>query len=442
MVTRIIPGILLITMLDNNDLQLLQEYGIIPSEDYLSSQIEEVTNKQLLKTHRFRIWQSETDGRWCTHLPDVNEKDHRRLIKKTKKEDLERAIIEYYKAHPSDPNLTVNDVFYLWIEGKRNNLKSQTVIRYENDFKKYIESTWFGKTEIKRVTLNLLEKFCSQTIGNDKMTAKCWSGIRTNLIGILKKAKLEGLTTLSAGALKDLDISNKAFKKQRVLPGSDVITNKEATILLSYIDNHDDDIELLGLKLLFKTGLRVGELAALRYSDFDFQKGVLTVTRTEERVANPDPNGKTRSIIQVREGTKGKDGWRQIIISKSAEELVNKIHDLNPSGDYLFEIEGRRIHANAWTKRLPRLCAKLGIGNRAVRVVNGKSVCQNYSLKKSTHKIRKNYCSTLLHAKIEPKFVQGQMGHSDLQTTLKYYDRETEEFEEKKSALLSILDKM
>ena len=139
---------------------------------------------------------------------------------------------------------------------------------------------------------------------------------------------------------------------------------------------------------------------------------------------------------------KGARGWREIIINDSAVNLVKMIRSFNPDGEWLFEVDGERIKANAWTKRLPRLCAKLGIGEKAVKVVNGKEVVQNYSLDKSTHKVRKNYCSTLLHAGIEPKFVPIQMGHTDLQTTLSYYDRDTEEFDVRKAALLPVLDKM
>ena len=58
------------------------------------------------------------------------------------------------------------------------------------------------------------------------------------------------------------------------------------------------------------------------------------------------------------------------------------------------------------------------------------------------HKGRKHYASKLLHYGVEPKFVQGQLGHKDIKTTLSYYDREVEEFEEKRDALLPILEKM
>lgn len=65
-----------------------------------------------------------------------------------------------------------------------------------------------------------------------------------------------------------------------------------------------------------------------------------------------------------------------------------------------------------------------------------------YAIRKSMHKGRKNYASTLLHAGVEPKYVQAQMGHKDISTTLQYYDRDVEEFDQKRDALLPVLEKL
>lgn len=244
-------------------------------------------------------------------------------------------------------------------------------------------------------------------------------------------ARKKGYTTLSVNDLKDIEIPKNAFMKNRILPGEDVITHEEAQKISSYIKEHDTDIVLLGIRLVFKTGLRVGELAALKYSDFDFNRSVLTVTRTEIKTENPNKKG-PKTITAVRDFTKGAQGWREIIIDEETHELVDKIHALNTEGEFLFEVDGKRVNANAWTKKLPRLCAKLNIGLRAEGA--------NYVLKKSMHKGRKNYASTLLHSGIEPKYVQAQMGHTDLHTTLSYYDRDVEEFDRKKKALLPVLE--
>ena len=427
------------------DFQEALRRGIIDEEN-LHDELEMSRKKDILAKHPYEIWQNESNGRWYTHLPDDTKKEHRRLIAKSKREDLEKTVIDFYKKAETIP--TVNLMFTSWLEKKRSVIKSQTAMKYENVFHKYIEPTWFGKSDIRKISMKDLDLFCKETIGKNKMKSKCWASIRTDLRGIIRYAKLEGLTSLSIESLGDLDIAKNAFKKEMILPGQDVLTTAEKKLIYDYIDEHEDDIEFLGIKLLFKTGLRIGELSALKYSDFDFDRGVLIVTRTEEKIQNPDwvhPSEKSaktgenfdgpkipKTIVTVAEATKGALGWREVILDDSTLELVEKIHALNPDGCFLFEKNGHRIHANCWTKRLPRLCRHLGIGTPSER-------CDDLVVKKNTHKGRKHYISSLLHAKVEPKFIQSQVGHMDIQTTLSYYDRDIEDFETRRNALTPVL---
>ena len=425
--------------MNEKTLKELVERSII-DEEKLLSQLAMAKRKEILANHPYAIWQNPSDGRWYTHLPDERSKDRRKKIRRTYRKDLEDDIVAYYTEHMHIP--TVNDMFDLWEVNKSKNILSQTMMRYRSTFNRHIKPTWFGKMHMEDVTFKHLSRFCTETIGKDHLTAKCWAGIRTDLIGILRTAKVEGLTSLSVNDLKDLDIAKNVFLSKVTLPEEDVITNAEEQKLKDYIYENDDDIVLLGIRLLFKTGLRIGELSALKYEDFNFERGSVVVTRTEERTANPDPNGRPKTIITVRERTKGARGWREVIIDRETEDLVKKIRSLNPDGEYLFMENDERIHENVWSKRLPRLCAKLGIGTRAVKTKNGEIVEANYVLKKSTHKSRKNYISNLLHSGVDPKFVQAQVGHTDVTTTLKYYDRIVEDFAARREALLPSLEKL
>ncbi len=420
-------------------LQELFDRGII-DEGKLLSQLEEMRRKEILERHPYQVWLNPADNRWYTYLPDDDAPKHRLLRRRAHKEDLEDDIVSFYKKKEFIP--TVNDLFEMWVTAKSQNVLSQTIMRYRGSFNKYIKPSWFGKMKMKDVTFKHLSKFCTETIGKDRITAKCWAGIRTDLIGIIRTAKVEGLTTLSVNDLKDLDIAKNVFLSKVTLPEDDVITNNEERLINEFIEQFPDDIVLLGIRLLFKTGLRIGELCTLKYEDFNFERGSVIVTRTEERIANPVKGAVPKTVITVRERTKGARGWREVIIDKEAEDLVKRIRSLNPDGEFLFEENGERIRENVWSKRLPRLCAKLGIGTRAVKTKNGEILEANYVLKKSTHKSRKNYISNLLHSGVDPKFVQAQVGHTDVTTTLKYYDRIVEDFETRKEALLPSLSKL
>ena len=95
------------------------------------------------------------------------------------------------------------------------------------------------------------------------------------------------------------------------------------------------------------------------------------------------------------------------------KDIWNKIIELNPNGEYLFENHGKRIRGNTFNKRLSTICDKLDIPRR------------------SMHKIRKTYATTLIDKKVSESFIQEQMGHSDITTTRKLYYF-SNEFEEEK----------
>lgn len=71
--------------------------------------------------------------------------------------------------------------------------------------------------------------------------------------------------------------------------------------------------------------------------------------------------------------------------------------------EYLFENNGKRIRGNTFNKRLAIVCDKLNIPRRSI------------------HKIRKTYATTLIDNNVSESFIKEQMGHSDISTTRKLY---------------------
>lgn len=69
---------------------------------------------------------------------------------------------------------------------------------------------------------------------------------------------------------------------------------------------------------------------------------------------------------------------------------------INPFGEYLFELNGKRIRTYSFTSRLKSICKKLDISP------------------KSLNKIRKTYATTLIDSGVEESLIISQMGHTDI----------------------------
>ena len=405
--------------------------GII-NEDTVLAQIQVSQQEKYVNEHlkRYSIWYNESQKKWITYLPDTKKAEGRRKLRRNTRQELDKAVYEFYKEAFNSP--TVEEVFYGWIDWRINkyeDLQQQSVMRYVNEFKRFLHPTTLAAKQMKDIREKELVDFIRSFSASKIISSKRRSNVLTILKGTFQYGYENGFTTISYRALKDnYDIRLHKRGKNKVLPGEDIFLDEEVKKLKDYIISHKNDIELLGILLVIYTGLRVGELAALKWSDIDIQKHILCVSRTE--IQYKDHTGHT--VIDVRESTKGSNGWRTVVISDYAIQVLDEIHAMNPSGEYLFMKAEKRIHANAWTKRLPRLCAKLGIGDKVPNTdrVNGKSM----------HKLRKYYASKLIESGLDPIFITMQMGHMDIGTSYNYYYRNTRSIEDTVNKVLPALD--
>jgi len=193
----------------------------------------------------------------------------------------------------------------------------------------------------------------------------------------------------------------------------EVLSEEEASLMMNTLAS-ENTLLSLGIQLMFLTGLRVGELSALRRDCVDVKNMVLHIRATETQYNDE----KGHRVVVVRNATKTKEGRRDVLLPDNARIVLKKIQSLNPFGEFIFQRpDGSRIRSKCFNDKCKRTCRALGIPER------------------TTHKIRKTYASTLIDANVNSKIVQEQLGHKDFSTTKKYYDRNRRNNEVKRSEL-------
>ncbi len=139
------------------------------------------------------------------------------------------------------------------------------------------------------------------------------------------------------------------------------------------------------VELAFYTGLRAGELAALRYEDLDFKSGLITARATV-----------CLTTGRRTETTKGKKvGY--VEMNSAVRRLLEPARFLK-QGDSVFSM------ALFWylCRRFRRLCK--AVGSRQIRF----------------HDLRHSFASNLAAAGVDPMAIQRKMRHASYQMTLKY----------------------
>lgn len=214
----------------------------------------------------------------------------------------------------------------------------------------------------------------------------------------------------------ELDLSKNIFTvREKKTDEEEVYNEEEIPIIKEYLLKKDS-LRYLGILLVFVTGLRVGELAALKPEDIQFKEkgGSIHVCRTEVHYSVTDDYGKRKNIVKVQNFAKSEAGNRYIILNSLAIQIIKRIRELNPAPkEFLFEEKGERIKIQGFSRALRRTCENLEIPFRPM------------------HKIRKTYGTILLDNQVSETLVADQMGHSDISTTKKYYYRNNKTNEHK-----------
>lgn len=394
-------------------LQFIINNGMIDINDIQNS-MEAMKREELLKKHQYKIWQGK-DGKWYTYLPDDSKKEGRRLVKRTEEKSLEDVVVSYWKQLGEVH--TLKSTFYEWAGEKLRygEIEKNTYDRYETDFNRFFKNG-FENTNIKNITEDSLEDFIKSTINRKQLTSKAYSGMRTLIIGIFKYAKKHKYSDISIHTFfGDLNLSKKIFAKKVKCAEKEVFTEEEIKSIVKYINGKELRIRELGILLAIYTGMRPGELSALKPSDIRRNDRTIHVQRSE--VKYKDDNCKT--VISVKNFPKSDAGDRYLLLNDKAYDTIRKILRLNPFGEYLFQDEKthKRITENGFNHKLSRICIAVNIPVRTM------------------HKLRKTYGTTLIDHGVDDSIITAQMGHADIKTTRQYYYYSNQSNDEKLNQL-------
>lgn len=390
----------------NELLKYAVENGIIDLA-LVQNEKEMHDRKEILKAHPYSIYEGK-DKNWYTYLPD--EKTGRKKVKATTEEKIEKRVVDYWKEQAENP--TVGDIFYQWVEAKLEygEISKASYDRYKIDFEKYFKNVK-GK-KIKDITEDFFDSFIRGTIRDFELTPKAYSNFRTLIYGIFKYAKRKKYISYSITyVVKDIEISKKAFKRTIKKASDQVYLPDEKDTMEEYLINNDDIVNL-GLLFMFKTGVRVGELATLKREDIDNYTVAINATETRFK----DNNGKVH--YDVKDFPKSEAGLRFAILPERYEWILDKILELNPDGHYLFEKQGRRVKTYVFRRRLRYICED-----------------KIHMQAKSPHKVRKTYGTLLLDSKVRESTVLDTMGHTDIACTKGHYYYDRSNIEDKRKEL-------
>ncbi|MDY3062787.1 MAG: tyrosine-type recombinase/integrase [Bacteroidaceae bacterium] len=185
-------------------------------------------------------------------------------------------------------------------------------------------------------------------------------------------------------------------------------TNKEIEVLT--VANHKKILDFiknnftfrnLGIYISLTTGLRIGEICALKWEDIDTNNGTIGVNRTIERIYIAEGNHKhTKLVINT---PKTKNSCREIPMSRELLTMVKPLKKVMNQNFYVLTNEEKPTEPRTYRNYYNRLLEKLGIP------------------KLKYHGLRHSFATRCIESNCDYKTVSVLLGHANITTTLNLY---------------------
>jgi len=387
-------------------LEFLADNDTIDLAHIQTKVMENRKRKKYLNMHSNSIYKGK-DGRFHTYLPLDNGK-RRKVTKKTLKE-VEDAVIEFWEAKANIP--TVGMLFDEWNNERLldRQITRRSFDRYNQVFKRHF--TDVSNKRIDKVTSESVINFIRVEKREKDLNRKAFNLFKSSVVGILELADDKEqlpFDYLRFNLALQKTVKKMKFPKQYKDDEDEVFSEEEFDLITDYLKDNMDT-KNTALLLMFVTGLRVGELVALKHDAI--LENTIKICRTETRYLDDD--GK-KYIYDIQEHPKTEKGYRRIVLPKQYDFLYGRLRKLNPFGEFIFvDDSGKRITANVISRRLKTVCKKLGIRER------------------SPHKVRKTVGTIYFDNHLDKNLTLSQMGWSGEAVGEVHYHRNRKTIEKK-----------
>ena len=295
-------------------------------------------------------------------------------------------------------NITISELMWKWLSSIKDTIKKTTYQKYESIIRIHIIPN-IGDVQIKFVTGKTIDNFSSNIlVGEHKVSSKTVNDI------------LIVIGSAFSYAEDEYNISKPKFHRvKEEAKEMRVLSVPEQAKLEQYLIN-DLDIYKFGVILALYTGMRIGELCALQWSDINGT--IIVINKTLHRI-----QGINKTVLEVTE-PKTKSSNRVIPIPSF---LLPMIAQFKSSGSVLTNSKGNVVEPRLMQLKFEKYIKECGLS------------------KTNFHALRHTFATRCVEAGFDIKSLSEILGHSDVKITLNRYVHSSFKLKQKYMELLKPL---
>lgn len=307
-----------------------------------------------------------------------------------------------------------NDILSLVLDERENRYSKLTTTVWERKISKKIFSFFDGKyvEDVDEVTLNRFFTVVRYKDNGELISDKYMKAIISLVKAVMKKSIIKGYITINP-----FDYDYKPPKGHIPEPTQRFVSDEDLKLLLKAV-KENKRLETI-IPILLMTGLRIGELLALYWSDVDFNLKTISVSKSVICNYEKLPTGEIIKNGMTVATTKTKSSIRTIPVNNAVLSLLRQwllYRDERPGWKKLIEKNGNM---------------NLIFPNYAGRVMDENSLYKELIdfLKKNHlescsfvfHKLRHCYATHMLDSGVDIDVISKLLGHKSITTTANVY---------------------
>lgn len=277
-----------------------------------------------------------------------------------------------------------------WIRINRSRIKESTFAKYTATIEKHIKPR-LGAKSPQSLSSAIISDFGNDLLEEDGLSAKTVRDILIVLHSILKYTAAQYQGTFPAIEVMYPKGSKKEMR---------VLSFEEQNSLMAYLLEDMDPCKF-GILLALLTGLRIGEICALKWDDISLGDRTIRICSTMQRIRNIEEDRETKTKVVIG-APKTDTSFRTIPLTNYAVELCSRMEDRDPE---LYVLTGRKRYMEPRTLqyRLKKYTQDCGLEDVHF------------------HTLRHTFATRCVEVGFEIKSLSEILGHSTTTVTLERY---------------------
>ena len=287
-----------------------------------------------------------------------------------------------------DKKKTIGEVAVLWKKDKQQYVKQSTIAAYALILENHILPVFGDKVQLTEADVQAFALKKLQD-GLSQKTVK-------DVLIVLKMIQKFGAKN---GDLPFVEWSVK-FPTEQTKQELEVLSiNNQKRIMQYAIDNFT--FRNLGIYICLSTGIRIGEVCALKWGDINIATETISINRTIERIYMID--GEKRHTEVVIGTPKTKNSLREIPMSKELLKIVRPLKKVMNDEYFILTNEAKPTEPRTYRNYYKQLLKQLGIPDLKF------------------HGLRHSFATRCIESQCDYKTVSVILGHANISTTLNLY---------------------